>query len=60
MANATGRCLCGAKKNHLLVLDDISVVIKRLYNGKVQLIDRMHAFTHGIEFYRVRGHTDRL
>lgn len=60
MAYATGRCMCDAKQNHFFALDDISVVLKRLYAGDVRLIDGMHQFAPGIEFHRVGGHTDGL
>lgn len=57
---ATGKCMCDQKQNHFFALDDISVVLKRLYEGEVQLIDGMHSFAPGIEFHRVGGHTDGL
>ena len=60
MAYVTGRCMCDAKQNHFFALDDISVVLKRLYAGDVRLVDGMHRFAPGIEFHRVGGHTDGL
>lgn len=60
MAYATGKCMCDQKQNHFFALDDISVVLKRLYEGEVHLIDGMHSFAPGIEFHRVGGHTDGL
>ncbi|QIL80101.1 N-acyl homoserine lactonase family protein [Diaphorobacter sp. HDW4A] len=60
MAYATGKCMCDLKQNHFFALDDISVVLKRLYEGDVRLIDSMHSFAAGIEFHRIGGHTDGL
>ena len=60
MAYATGQCMCDAKQNHFFALDDIGVVLKRLYAGDVALIDGDHAFAPGIGFHRIGGHTDGL
>lgn len=60
IAYATGKCMCDQKQNHFFALDDIAVVLKRLYEGEVRLIDGMHPFAPGIEFHRVGGHTDGL
>lgn len=60
IAYATGKCMCDHKQNHFFALDDISVVLKRLYAGEVQLIDGQHCLAPGIELYRVGGHTDGL
>lgn len=60
IAYATGKCMCDSRQNHFFALDDISVVLKRLYAGEVRLIDGMHGFAPGIEFHRVGGHTDGL
>ncbi|QNP48889.1 N-acyl homoserine lactonase family protein [Diaphorobacter aerolatus] len=60
IAYATGKCMCDRKQNHFFALDDIAVVLKRLYEGEVRLIDGAHAFAPSIEFHRVGGHTDGL
>lgn len=60
IAYATSKCMCDQKQNHFFALDDIAVVLKRLYEGNVQLIDGMHPFAPGIELHRVGGHTDGL
>lgn len=60
IAYATGKCMCDAKQNHFFALDDIAVVLKRLYQGEVCLVDGMHAFAPGIELHRIGGHTDGL
>lgn len=60
MAYATGQCMCDARQNHFFALDDIAVVLKRLYAGDVRLIDGEHAFAPGIDLHRIGGHTDGL
>ncbi len=60
IAYATGKCMCDQKQNHFFALDDIVVVLKRLYAGEVCLIDGMHALAPGIELHRVGGHTEGL
>jgi glyoxylase-like metal-dependent hydrolase (beta-lactamase superfamily II) len=57
---ATGDCMCDAKQNHFFSTDDIALLIKRLYQGKVRQIDGFHALREGIELHRVGGHTDGL
>jgi len=60
IAYATGKCMCDSRQSHFFALDDIAVLLKRLYAGEVRLIDGMHGFAPGIEFHRVGGHTDGL
>lgn len=60
IAYATGKCMCDRKQSHFFALDDVSVLLKRIYDGEVRLIDGMHPFAPGIEFHRVGGHTDGL
>jgi len=60
LAYATGRCMCDPAQNHFFALDDIGVVLRRLYQGQVRLVDGMQAFAPGIEFHRVGGHTAGL
>lgn len=57
---ATGDCMCDPKKNHFFSTDDIGVLIKRLYQGNVRLVDGIHRLREGIELHRVGGHTDGL
>lgn len=57
---ATGDCMCDPKQNHFFSTDDISNLVKRLYQGNVKLIDGMHILRDGIELHRVGGHTDGL
>lgn len=57
---ATGDCMCDPKQNHFFATDDIGLLIKRLYQGKVRLIDGFHELRDGIELHRVGGHTDGL
>jgi len=60
IAYATGKCMCDHKQNHFFAIDDISIVLKRIYAGEVQLIDGFHTLTPGVELHRVGGHTDGL
>ncbi|WP_313297724.1 N-acyl homoserine lactonase family protein [Diaphorobacter sp.] len=60
IAYATGKCMCDPKQNHFFALDDIGVVLKRLYAGEVRLIDGRHELAPGLELHRVGGHTDGL
>lgn len=57
---ATGDCMCDPKQNHFFSTDDISCLVKRLYQGNVRLIDGEHQLRDGIELHRVGGHTDGL
>ena len=60
LAYATGKCMCDPMQSHFFALDDVGVVLKRLYQGEVRLVDGRHDFAPGIEFHRVGGHTDGL
>lgn len=57
---ATGDCMCDPKQNHFFSTDDVACLIKRLYQGKVRLVDGAHTLRDGIELHRVGGHTDGL
>ncbi len=57
---ATGDCMCDPKQNHFFSTDDVAVLIKRLYQGSVRLVDGFHELRDGIELHRVGGHTDGL
>lgn len=57
---ATGRCMCEPRLNHFFALDDVSRLLKRLYEGDVQIIDGTHVLHDGVELHRVGGHTDGL
>lgn len=57
---ATGDCMCDPKQNHFFSTDDVAVLIKRLYQGNVHLVDGFHALCDGVELHRVGGHTDGL
>ena len=57
---ATGDCMCDPKQNHFFSTDDVSCLIKRLYQGHVRLVDGFHQLRDGIELHRVGGHTDGL
>ena len=57
---ATGDCMCDPKQNHFFSTDDVALLIKRLYQGKVRLVDGSHVLRDGIELHRVGGHTDGL
>lgn len=57
---AAGRCMCDPKLNHFFAVDDIHRLIKRLYEGDVQVIDSTHVLADGIELHLLGGHTDGL
>lgn len=57
---ATGDCMCDPKQNHFFSTDDVAVLIKRLYQGNVRLVDGFHSLRDGIELHHVGGHTDGL
>jgi glyoxylase-like metal-dependent hydrolase (beta-lactamase superfamily II) len=52
--------MCDPKQNHFFSTDDVACLIKRLYQGNVQLVDGFHELRDGIELHRVGGHTDGL
>lgn len=57
---ATGKCMCDPRLNHFFATDDISRLIKRLYQGNVLFINGEHSLRDGIELHCVGGHTDGL
>lgn len=57
---ATGNCMCDSRLSHFFATDDISRLIKRLYEGHVRLIDGECSLRDGIELHCVGGHTDGL
>lgn len=57
---ATGDCMCDPKQNHFFSTDDIALLIKRLHQGNVRLVDGFHRLRDGIELHRIGGHTDGL
>lgn len=57
---ATGDCMCDPRQSHFFSTDDVARLIKRLYQGKVRLVDGFHALRDGIELHRIGGHTDGL
>ncbi|MDO9278927.1 MAG: N-acyl homoserine lactonase family protein [Polaromonas sp.] len=57
---ATGKCMCAPLLNHFFSTEDISQLIKRLYQSKVQIINGEHCLHEGIELHCIGGHTDGL
>ncbi|MFT3849546.1 MAG: MBL fold metallo-hydrolase [Propionivibrio sp.] len=38
---ATGDCMCDPKQNHFFSTDDVALLIKRMYQGDVRLVERL-------------------
>jgi glyoxylase-like metal-dependent hydrolase (beta-lactamase superfamily II) len=60
MAYCTGRCMCHAALNHPFDAKDVSSMVERVFDGRVQFHDGDSHITSGLSVHRVGGHTDGL
>jgi glyoxylase-like metal-dependent hydrolase (beta-lactamase superfamily II) len=57
MFYATGRCMCHAVLSHAFDADDVLMMVRRLYNGKLAFHDGDEELAPGISVHFVGGHT---
>ena len=60
MAFCTGRCMCHPEINHPYAVEDVKVMIDRLFAGRLTFRDPEDELTPGITLHRVGGHSDGL
>ena len=60
MAYCTGRCMCQHALNHPFEPDDVTQMVRRIFDGKVQFHDGASHITSGLSVHLVGGHTNGL
>jgi glyoxylase-like metal-dependent hydrolase (beta-lactamase superfamily II) len=60
MAFCTGRCMCHHALSHAFEPDDVSAMIARIFDGRVEFHDGDSQITSGLTLHHVGGHTDGL
>jgi glyoxylase-like metal-dependent hydrolase (beta-lactamase superfamily II) len=60
MAYCTGRCMCHNVLKHSYEPDDVSAMIRRVFEGRVQFHDGASDIAPGISVHHVGGHTNGL
>jgi glyoxylase-like metal-dependent hydrolase (beta-lactamase superfamily II) len=57
---ATGRCMCHPMMNHGYEVDDVTEMVRRVYENRVQFVDGVREIASGIEVHHIGGHTRGL
>jgi len=57
---ATGRCMCHPMMNHSYDVDDVTQMVRRVYENRVQFVDGVREIAPGIEVHHIGGHTRGL
>lgn len=57
---ATGRCMCHPYLNHGYEVDDVTEMVRRVYENRVQFVDGVREIAPGIEVHHIGGHTKGL
>ena len=60
MAYATGRHMASPVMNHAYEVEDITAMVRRVYEGRVRFYDGDATLAPGISIHHVGGHTDGL
>lgn len=60
MAYCTGRCMCHGTLSHAYEAEDVSVMVRRIFEGRVQFHDGDSQVAPGISVHLVGGHTNGL
>ena len=60
MAYCTGRCMCHEPLRHAFDIDDVTAMVRRVYEGRVRFHDGASEIAPGISVHRVGGHTNGL
>jgi len=60
MAYCTGRCMCHAPLSRPFEADDVSVMIHRIFDGRVRFYDGSSDIAPGLSVHLVGGHTQGM
>jgi glyoxylase-like metal-dependent hydrolase (beta-lactamase superfamily II) len=60
MAYCTGRCMCHGALNAPFEAEDVAVMVRRVFEGRVVFHDGAEELAPGISVHHVGGHTDGL
>jgi len=60
MAYCTGRCMCHGPLQHAFDPEDVAVMVRRLYEGRVRFHDGSSEIAPGISVHLIGGHTNGL
>ncbi|MCE8044391.1 N-acyl homoserine lactonase family protein [Halomonas daqingensis] len=60
LAFCTGRCMCHPEINHPYAVEDVKVMIDRLFSGRLSFREPEDVLLPGITLHRVGGHSDGL
>ncbi len=60
MAYCTGRCMCHPTLTHAFEAEDVAVMVRRIFQGRVQFHDGESQVAPGISVHLVGGHTNGL
>lgn len=60
MAYCTGRYMCHGPLKHAYEADDVAIMVRRLFEGRVQFHDGASEVAPGITVHHVGGHTNGL
>ena len=57
---ATGRCMAHAALNHGYEVDDVTEMVRRVYENRVRFVAGRHELMPGVELHHIGGHTKGL
>lgn len=60
MAFVTGRCMCHQAMRHAFEADDVTTMVRRVFDGRVQFHDGDSELAPGITLHHVGGHSKGL
>ncbi len=60
MAYCTGRCMCHGYLNHSFDVEDVTGMVRKLYDGRMQFHDGDSQIEPGLTVHRLGGHTQGL
>eukprot|EP01037_Dinobryon_pediforme_P010643 gene10643-10714_t len=60
MEYATGRCMCHQMMRHPFDVDDVTTMVKRLYNGRLYFHEAESQLAPGVTVHKVGGHSRGL
>jgi len=60
MAYCTGRCMCHGYLNHSFDVDDVTGMVRKLYDGRLRFHDGDSEIEPGLTVHRLGGHTQGL
>lgn len=60
MAYCTGRCMCHGALQHAFEAEDVAVMVRRVFEGRVVFHDGSSQVAPGIDVHHVGGHTNGL